>query len=91
MAFERITTIQVFQCLSTDIKQASGIAIGSRCKETDTGNVFVYDTSGKWKLDRSNTLTIGEYKDGVKEVNVLLEKCWLELRAANLANEIDVT
>jgi hypothetical protein len=45
MVWAALSTTGRYTCLSTDSKTTAGIATGSLCHETDTGNQFIYDGS----------------------------------------------
>ncbi len=42
MAFQRLTYIKNYTCLSTDVKPVVGIEAGSTCSEVDTGKEFIF-------------------------------------------------
>ena len=90
MAFNLITTIFRYVGTSLDAKPTSGVTVGSTFQELDTGNNYVFSAQKIWELDKAAALSVGEYREGVKEIRLLLENIYLEIQAANLANDIEV-
>jgi hypothetical protein len=45
MAFQLITNTQKYICESGDTKPTTGIETGSKCLETDTDKVFIFNGS----------------------------------------------
>jgi len=45
MAFQLITVTDKYLCEAADQKPTTGIKSGSRCLETDTDKVFIFDGS----------------------------------------------
>ncbi|MFZ3132752.1 MAG: hypothetical protein WA125_17025 [Desulfosporosinus sp.] len=56
MALTLITKTQRYACLSMDVKTTTGVDTGSLCKETDTGNEFIFN--GATWVAYSQTATI---------------------------------
>ena len=90
MAFKLITTIHRYIGSSTDNKPATGVTVGSTFQEVDTGKVYIYSAGERWEVNKGTGLSVGEFQEGIGELRVLLEKVYLELQAANLANGIEV-
>ena len=90
MSFKLVTTIYRYVGTSPDVKPTTGVTVGSTFQELDTGDNYVFSSQNIWTLDKTAALSVGEYREGVLEIRVLLENIFLELQAANLANGIEV-
>ena len=90
MAYSLVTTLHRYVGTSQDAKPTSGVTIGSTFQEIDTGANYVFSSLLKWELDKAVALSVGEYRSGIAEMSALLENIYLELRAANLANGVEV-
>jgi len=89
MAMSLIATIQRWEGYSTDAKPSSGVKEGSTLKEIDTGRIYNMH-HGDWKEDISKPLSTARAIEMNAELRRLMEKTYLETRAANEANGIFV-
>jgi hypothetical protein len=90
MTYRLATTIYRYVGTSLDSKPTSGVTVGSTFQEFDTGDNYVFTSHSAWALDKTATLSVGEYRNGVNELRLLLEGIYLEIQAANLANGVKV-
>lgn len=91
MAVQLVTTVHNYLGLSTDSKPISGVRSGSYFYEIDTGLTFRINATGQWYIDKSATLSIGQYQSGIIDLKDLMEQVVLELRAMNEANGIETS
>jgi len=89
MTVKFIATIQRWEGLSTDSKPGADKE-GSTFAELDTGRNYVL-TNDEWVENLSANLSVGKAIQLNSELRYLAEKTYLEVRAANLANGIEVT
>ena len=89
MTVKMVATINRWEGLSTDDKPSSGVRVGSTFKEVDTGKKFIYHNAD-WKEDISEPLSTARAIELNAELRRLVEATYLETRAANLANGIEV-
>ena len=89
MTVTLIATIQTWEGLSGDAKPDNNIRAGSTFHELDTGRRFVY-VEAAWTEDLSANLSTGRAVQLNNELRHLAEQTYMEVRAANLANGIEV-
>lgn len=58
MAFERLSTTGRYTCEAADAKPTTGIATGSTCYETDTGDLYIFDGAA-WVIKINNMVLTG--------------------------------
>ncbi len=88
MTVKLISTIQRFIGLSTDAKPDNAPE-GSTFAETDTGRDWVFNDG--WIEDLATNLSAGRAIRLNSELRYLTEQTYLEVRAANQANGIEVS
>ena len=91
MGYRLITTIQVYEGDSREIKPTEDVSAGSKLKELDTGNEFIATLLGSehdkvtWKEDTDSQLTtLGSQ---LVSLNRSTEGLLIEMKRANLIAE----